>query len=62
MGLPFLVAYTKADKLSKQKMRNYANKNSKLLKLDERIPTLITSSQSGLGIQELKNIIAESLK
>ena len=56
-GLPFMVVLTKADKLSKQQCAKQTAMLRKQLKLDKDIPMLAVSSESGVGINELRVII-----
>ncbi|MDO5329051.1 MAG: ribosome biogenesis GTP-binding protein YihA/YsxC [Coriobacteriia bacterium] len=53
LGLPFCIALTKADKLSKQKVNN--------INLNIEVPVIKTSAISGLGIDELDRTIQYSL-
>lgn len=57
VGLPFMIVLTKADKLSKQKCANAKKQISNYLKLDGRIPMIACSSETGSGINELKQKI-----
>lgn len=57
LGLPFMIVLTKADKLSKQKQQNSKKQIINYLKIDERIPLVSCSAQSGIGINELKSKI-----
>lgn len=56
-GLPFAIALTKADKLSKQKANQQKARIAKLLELPKGTPMVVTSSQSGTGIDELRDLI-----
>lgn len=56
-GLPFMVVLTKADKLSKQQCMKQAAMLRKQLQLDKDVPMLAVSSESGVGINELRVII-----
>lgn len=56
-GLPFAIALTKADKLSRQKAQNQAAKIKKQLELPKGTPVVLTSSESGTGIDELRKLI-----
>ncbi len=57
--LPYIVALTKADKLSRGKQNQQAALLSKQLGVP-RERMVITSSETGQGIDELKRIIAEA--
>ncbi len=57
--LPYIVALTKADKLSRGKQNQQAALLSKQLGVP-REQMVITSSETGQGIDELKRIIAEA--
>ena len=57
--LPFVVALTKADKLSRPKQQRQAAALSHQLGIDgDRM--VVTSSETGQGIDELKRLIAEA--
>ena len=58
-GLPYLVVLTKADKLSRNKQNAQAALLSKQLEVP-RDQMIITSSETGQGIDELKSRIAEA--
>lgn len=57
-GLPWAVALTKADKLSRQKAAQQRSRIRKLLALPSNVPMVVTSSSSGTGIDELRELIA----
>lgn len=57
-GLPFAIALTKADKLSKQKALSQQRRIEKQLALPDDVPVILTSSTSGAGIEELRRLIA----
>ena len=59
--LPFAIALTKADKLSKQQMVKQRNAIVKALDLPEGTPVVITSSERGVGVDELRALIAEAV-
>ena len=61
IGLPFMIALTKADKLSKQKQAQAAKNIKKFIGLDGHIPVIATSSESGIGIPELKNALENAV-
>ena len=54
-GVPFLIVFTKADKLSSSKLNKYitAYKKKMLLEWEELPKTFITSSETNLGKDEL---------
>lgn len=56
-GLPFAIALTKADKLSRQKALSQAAKIKKQLTLPAGTPVVLTSSENGTGIDELRKLI-----
>lgn len=55
--LPFAIALTKADKLSKQKAMSQKAKIMKQLMLPKNTPVIVTSSEKGTGIDELRSLI-----
>ncbi|MBR3316783.1 MAG: YihA family ribosome biogenesis GTP-binding protein [Atopobiaceae bacterium] len=57
--LPFVVAFTKADKLSRAKQDQQANALCKQFGIS-RAQTIITSAQKGTGIDELRRRIEEA--
>lgn len=57
---PFAIALTKADKLSKQKASQQRKKIQKALGLSSDVPMVITSAESGIGMDELRSLIAQS--
>ncbi|MDY2788870.1 MAG: ribosome biogenesis GTP-binding protein YihA/YsxC [Atopobium sp.] len=59
--IPFIVALTKADKLSKAKQNSQANTLAKQFGID-RMALVITSSETGQGIDELKRFIAQAVE
>lgn len=56
-GLPWAIALTKADKLSKQKAAQQRSRIRKALDLPKDVPLVITSSSAGTGIDELRALI-----
>lgn len=58
-GLPFIIALTKADKLSRQKQQAQLRKLAAAFGVDE-MACVITSAQTGLGIDTLKRFIEHS--
>lgn len=59
--IPFIVALTKADKLSKAKQNSQANALAKQFGID-RMALVITSSETGQGIDELKRFITQAVE
>ena len=59
--LPFAIALTKADKLSKQQANKQKTAIRKKLGLGTEIPMIATSSEKGTGIDELRQVINEAL-
>ena len=57
---PFAIALTKADKLSKQKANQQKQKIRKSLNLSQDIPMIVTSAENDTGIENLRDLIAES--
>ena len=55
--LPFAIALTKADKLSKQQQMKQRAAIKKALKLPGGVPMVVTSSEKGDGIDELRALI-----
>lgn len=60
-GLPFAIALTKADKLSKQQQAKQRAAIKKKLALPGDVPLVVTSSESGVGVDELRALIAEAV-
>jgi GTP-binding protein len=58
-GLPFIIALTKADKLSRQKQQAQLRKLAAAFGVDE-MACVVTSAQTGLGIDTLKRFIEQS--
>ena len=61
-GLPFAVVLTKADKLSKQQIAKQRAAIRKKLNLPKETPLLVTSSEKGDGIDELRSLISAHLE
>lgn len=59
--LPFAVALTKADKLSKQKANNQKQRIRSKLQVPRNVPMVLTSAQAGTGIDELRKLISVSV-
>lgn len=58
--LPFAIALTKADKLSKQKAAQQRKIIAKKLDLPKDVPMIVTSASNGTGIEELRDLISEA--
>ncbi|MCI9129645.1 MAG: YihA family ribosome biogenesis GTP-binding protein [Eggerthellaceae bacterium] len=58
--LPFAIALTKADKLSKQKGLSQKAKIVKQLSLPKGTPVIMTSSEKNTGIDDLRKLISQS--
>lgn len=61
-GLPFAIALTKADKLSKQQQQKQRAAIKKALDLPKGTPMVVTSSEKGDGIDELRALIGRALE
>lgn len=61
-GLPFAIALTKADKLSKQQVMKQTAAIRKQLDLPKGTPIIATSSEKGTGIEELRTLLAEAVR
>lgn len=61
-GLPFAVALTKADKLSKQQANKQRAAIRKKLDLPKGTPLVLTSSEKGEGVEELRTLIASYIR
>lgn len=60
-GLPFAIALTKADKLSKQQAAKQRAAIVRSLGLPGTVPVVLTSSEKGAGIDELRLVISQSV-
>ena len=60
-GLPFAIALTKADKLSKQQANKQKAAIKKKLALGAGIPMIVTSAEKGTGIDELRTVITAAI-
>ena len=60
--LPFAIALTKADKLSKQQQMKQRAAIKKALKLPGGVPMVVTSSEKGDGIDELRALMEQILE
>ena len=58
VGLPFAVALTKADKLSRQQQMKQRSAIMRQLGLASDVPVVVCSSEKGTGIDELRALIA----
>lgn len=58
VGLPFAVALTKADKLSRQQQMKQRGSIVRQLGLAPDVPVVVCSSEKGTGIDELRALIA----
>lgn len=61
-GLPWAIALTKADKLSRQKAAQQRSRIRKTLKLESNVPMIVTSASTGAGIDELRELIERSVE
>lgn len=57
--LPFAIALTKADKLSKQKAYSQRASILKQLEIYKDAPVLITSASKGTGIDDLRELVSQ---
>ena len=60
-GLPFAIALTKADKLSKQQANRQKAVIKKKLGVGADVPMVATSSEKGTGIDDLRQVINAAL-
>lgn len=60
--LPFAIALTKADKLSKQQQMKQRGIIKKALDLPRGVPMVVTSSEKGDGIDELRTLISQAME
>ena len=61
-GLPFMIALTKADKLSKQQTIKQTAAIRKQLELPKGTRLLATSAEKGIGIDELRQIVSQAVE
>lgn len=61
-GLPFAIALTKADKLSRQQQMKQRAALKKQLKLAADVPLVVTSSEKGIGVDELRTLVKEAVR
>ena len=59
--LPFAIALTKADKLSKQQAAKQRAAIVKALELPKGTPVVVTSAEKGGGIEELRALISRAV-
>ena len=57
--IPFLIAFTKADKLSKTAAEKQVQSFASLIPCFDKITKLITSSENGTGIEQLRAVITD---
>lgn len=62
LELPFCVAFTKADKLSKSRAAQQAQALARQFTLPSNVPVVVTSATSGIGMNELKTTIEQALR
>jgi GTP-binding protein len=60
LSLPYAVVLTKADKLSNSKAHNQARLLRTQFGVPETVPFVLTSSEKGTGIPELRTLIEQS--
>ncbi len=60
-NLPFAVALTKADKLSKQQAMRQTTLEKNALGLSADAPAVATSAEKGIGIDDLRRLIASAI-
>ncbi len=58
--LPFAVALTKADKLSRQKAAKQRSAIARQLPISSDVPLIATSAETGAGIDDLRALIAQA--
>lgn len=60
VGLPFIIVLTKSDKLKKSEQENRLDRLAHELDMFEQMPyTILTSSEKGLGMDELRKVITD---
>lgn len=62
LELPFCVAFTKADKLSKSRAAQQAQALARQFTLPSNVPVVVTSATSGIGMNELRATIEQALR
>ena len=60
-GLPYCIALTKADKLSKQQRAKQKAAIRRQLSLPADVPIVVTSAENGDGIDELRSVITAAI-
>lgn len=60
-GLPFAIALTKADKMSKQQAAKQRAAIVRSLELPGDVPVVLTSSEKGTGIDDLRTLISSAV-
>ena len=58
LGLPYAVVFTKADKLSATKAEQQRALLLEQLNVPEEVPTVLTSSAKGTGVDALRKVIS----
>jgi GTP-binding protein len=58
---PFIIVFTKCDKLSKKQLSEREEEFAKVIDCFEDIHHVFTSSENGSGIEELREVLEESL-
>ncbi len=58
---PFIIVFTKCDKLSKKQLSEREEEFSKVIDCFEDINRVFTSSENGSGIEELREVLEECL-
>lgn len=61
LELPYAIAFTKADKLSRSKALQQAKTLRKQLNLEDEVPCIMCSATEGTGIGELKALIEKAI-
>lgn len=59
--LPFAIALTKADKLSKQQAAKQQAAIRRFLNLPKDVPMVMTSAEKGTGVDELRTLISDAV-
>ena len=62
LGLPYCVALTKADKLSRQQQTRQQAALRKQLAVPADVPMVVTSAEKGVGIGELRQVITAAVE
>ena len=61
-GLPYVIALTKADKLSKAQCAKQVAALRKQLAVSEELPLIVTSAEKGTGVDALRHSIEEAIR